>query len=177
MNCPKTANTRPATDAARLAVFSSLGEAALGARAADLFAGTGAYGLEAASRGAASVFFAERSAAAFKILRANIANAQKNMPEANLKPLMADCLSPAIYGENKFDLIFADPPYAMLSEAGFAEKLFSIFAHIAAEGAIAVLEAPAEYNPPAFPALEPLKRLGKKSNGKPSQIIFRVKKI
>lgn len=175
MSSPKTSNTRPATDAARLAVFSSLGGAAQGARAADLFAGTGAYGLEAASRGAASVFFVERAAAVFKILRENIGRVQKAAP-AELKAALADCLSPAIYGENKFDLIFADPPYAMLSEAGFAEKLFSIFAHIAADGAIAVLEAPAEYAPPAFPALEPLNRLGKKSNGKPSQIIFRVKK-
>ena len=52
LNSPKGETTRPATDAARLAIFSSLGDLVENACVLDIFAGTGSYGLEAASRGA-----------------------------------------------------------------------------------------------------------------------------
>ena len=65
LDAPKGDTTRPATDAARQAIFSSLGEAVVGAQVLDMFAGTGSYGLEAASRGAKSAVFVEKSPAAF----------------------------------------------------------------------------------------------------------------
>ena len=174
--CPNNGNTRPATDAARLAAFSSIGAAVEGARVLDLFAGTGAYGLEAASRGAEEVMFVERGAAAFKALRANIEKVKKNAP-AIMKPVMADCFSETIYGGKTFDLIFADPPYAMLADNDFTAKLLDLFARRAAPGAWALLEAPAEFEPPEHSAARPLKRLGKKSKGKPTQIIFGITPI
>src|SRR5258708_32993696 len=58
---PKGDATRPATDGMRQAVFSSLGASVVGARFLDLFAGSGAYGLEALSPGAASGVFVEQS--------------------------------------------------------------------------------------------------------------------
>src|SRR5512146_1544881 len=70
---PRSGETRPTSDRVREAVFSSLGECVVGASVLDLFAGTGALGLEAASRGADSVAFVERSMPALKSLEQNLA--------------------------------------------------------------------------------------------------------
>ena len=174
LNSPKGDATRPATDAARLAIFSSLGDIIENAQILDIFAGTGSYGLEAASRGAKSVVFIENNAQAFKVLKSNIAEVKK-LVSANFSAIMCDCLKSAKRLENtNFDIVFADPPYALLSNADFQEKLFSFFKEIACQDTIFVLEAPAEYNLPQTEQIEELKRLGKKSKGKPSQIIFKI---
>ncbi len=174
LNSPKGDSTRPATDAARLAIFSSLGQIVENAQVLDVFAGTGSYGLEAASRGAKKVIFIENNAQAFKVLKANIAEIKK-LVKADLSAIMSDCLKSAKRLENiAFDIIFADPPYALLSNADFQEKLFNFFKEIANENTTFVLEAPAEYNLPENTNFTELKRLGKKSKGKPSQIIFKT---
>ena len=76
LDVPRTDAVRPATDAARQAIFSSLGSAVEGASVLDLFAGTGSYGLEAASRGAAAATFAETDRLALAALRRNIERAK-----------------------------------------------------------------------------------------------------
>ncbi len=73
LHAPRGRETRPATDQLREAVFSSLGPRVEGARVADLFAGTGSYGLEALSRGATSGCFVENNRQALVCLRANLA--------------------------------------------------------------------------------------------------------
>src|SRR5436305_7428009 len=76
---PKGDAVRPATDGMRQAVFSSLGARVVGARFVDLFAGSGAYGLEAWSRGAAGGLFVEKSAKTISCLRQNIAAVAKSV--------------------------------------------------------------------------------------------------
>jgi 16S rRNA (guanine966-N2)-methyltransferase len=115
---PKGDAVRPATDGMRQSVFSSLGARVAGARFADLFAGSGAYGLEAFSRGAAGGTFVERSARASACLRKNIAAVCRSMGKngAELLAVEADALSlPTGTGEPP-DLIFVDPPYDMIAE-------------------------------------------------------------
>jgi 16S rRNA (guanine966-N2)-methyltransferase len=111
---PRT-GVRPTADRIREAVFSSLGARVVGARVLDLFAGTGALGLEAASRGARSVTFVEQAHEALESLQKNIQAFQKNREvdcsfvvahgtvAKQLQKLAAD--------REAFQLVFADPPY------------------------------------------------------------------
>src|SRR5690242_14529688 len=76
---PKGDAVRPATDGMRQAVFSSLGARVAGARFLDLFAGSGAYGLEALSRGAAGGVFVEQNAKAAACVKKNIETVCKSL--------------------------------------------------------------------------------------------------
>ncbi|MCB0386966.1 MAG: RsmD family RNA methyltransferase, partial [Bdellovibrionales bacterium] len=80
---PTGQGTRPATDRMREAVFSSLGPLVEGSRCLDLFAGTGAYGLEALSRGATAVSFVENDTKALRALKTNQDTVLKSL---NLQP-------------------------------------------------------------------------------------------
>ena len=184
LDSPRGDTTRPATDAARQAIFSSLGETVQGASILDMFAGTGAYGLEAASRGAARVVFAEIDRRALACLKKNAANVlgalRANGAFATLETLSTDCMRlPKIFENAKFDIVFADPPYRMLLAEDSLGRVLETFAAFAGEDTLFVLEAPADFEPPAETsdgkfALDILKRLGKKSKGKPSQLIFKM---
>lgn len=102
---------RPTKGQVREAIFSSLGGTCEGLRVLDLFAGAGGLGLEAWSRGAASVTFVEQHPAVWKNLKANVDAFRSNLlGEANC--LKGDALKYAekTRGE-QYDLIFADPPY------------------------------------------------------------------
>lgn len=102
--------TRPTSDRTRETLFSML-LSRLGSfdglAVADLFAGSGALGLEALSRGAASCIFAEQDAAAIRAIRQNIANLHAQ-PQCDVRAASALSLGPA---KQPLDLIFADPPY------------------------------------------------------------------
>jgi 16S rRNA (guanine966-N2)-methyltransferase len=107
---PKDRAIRPTSDRAREALFGILehGQPPVrGARFLDLFCGTGAVGLEAASRGAAEVVLVDRHAAALALARANLA--RLGAPP-NVSVLAADAarLGPA---RRAYDLVFLDPPY------------------------------------------------------------------
>jgi 16S rRNA (guanine966-N2)-methyltransferase len=110
---PAGTTTRPTADRVRQALFDRLlhapwaGRDALeGARVLDVFAGTGAFGLEALSRGAADAVFLERDRAALAALRANVAACGA---EARCRVLPADALRPP---PGRFcTLLFLDPPY------------------------------------------------------------------
>ena len=118
LSVPKGDAVRPATDGMRQAVFSSLGGRVAGARFVDLFAGSGAYGLEAFSRGASGGTFVERSAKASACLRRNIAAVCRSVGKGGeeLVAVEADALSlPAGVGDPP-DLIFVDPPYESIPE-------------------------------------------------------------
>lgn len=107
---PKNRAIRPTSDRAREALFSILehGEPPVrGARFLDLFCGTGAVGLEAASRGAAEVVLVDQHAAALALARANIA--RLGAPATvSLRAADAARLGPAGHA---YDLVFLDPPY------------------------------------------------------------------
>ena len=108
---PKT-GVRPTQDRVRAAVFSSLAERIPGARVLDLFAGSGALGLEAYSRGAASVCWVESDRRVLAVLQENVR--QLCVPLAGDIQVVPDDVLRFIRGAPPgmaFDLIFADPPY------------------------------------------------------------------
>jgi len=106
--------TRPTAGRVREALFSMLGELAAATEVLDLFAGSGALGIEALSRGAARATFVERSPRALAALRANVA--ALGLRE-RARVLEEDALT-ALRGPAKYDLVFLDPPYAMAAELG-----------------------------------------------------------
>jgi 16S rRNA (guanine(966)-N(2))-methyltransferase RsmD len=117
---PRDRAVRPTSDRVREAVFSSLGDRVIGADVLDLFAGTGALGLEAASRGAHTVLFLEHSQPALTALHANI-EAFKRHPGAptDLTVCAADAFSELAQLSSDgrvFSLIFADPPYGQTTQ-------------------------------------------------------------
>jgi 16S rRNA (guanine966-N2)-methyltransferase len=99
--------TRPTTDFVRQALFSILGERVENARALDLFAGSGAIGLEALSRGAASCVFVDDHRQACAAIGENLAKTRLDGGRA----VRADAASFLKRDTASYDLIFADPPY------------------------------------------------------------------
>lgn len=121
---PRGGLVRPTSDRVRGAIFSSLAERVVGATVLDLFAGSGALGLEAASRGARAVTFVENAASALAVLERNIAACRRNrMLTTEFHVVRGDARQP----RGRFDLVFADPPYG-----GLAQELLSAAALLAA---------------------------------------------
>ncbi|HEY5045131.1 MAG TPA: 16S rRNA (guanine(966)-N(2))-methyltransferase RsmD [Solirubrobacteraceae bacterium] len=112
LQAPKgRATTRPTSDRVREAVFSMLGTIA-GEEVLDLFAGTGALGIEALSRGAKRAVFVERDAAALEALRSNLAVLGLEAGEAEVRRTDAlDALRSARARAETYDLVLIDPPY------------------------------------------------------------------
>lgn len=108
LEVPAGRGTRPTTDRVREALFSALGELA-GARVLDLYAGSGAVGLEALSRGAAHALLVERDPRALRALRANVA--ALGLPGAVVAPLDAAAALAGACPGDPYDLAFLDPPY------------------------------------------------------------------
>ena len=109
LRVPK-AVTRPTSDRVREAVFSILGARVCGATVLDLFAGSGAMGLEALSRGAAKAYFVEKDRGASRVIEANIDRA--GLGAAVGGPTRGEAIG-FLRGAagGLFDLVFADPPY------------------------------------------------------------------
>ena len=107
LKSPKRHALRPTQDRIRQVIFSSLADLVPGARVLDLYAGTGAFGIEALSRGAASAVFVEENKEAIQCIRDNLAHCrlQGDVRQADVTAFLAKP-SP-----EPFDLIFADPPY------------------------------------------------------------------
>lgn len=105
---PVLKSVRPTKDRVREAVFNMIAEKVPGSKVLDLFAGSGAYGLEALSRGAVSSLFVEKDETCAKILSENIDSL--SLTDSS-EVIVSDV--EAFLGENtrKFDLIFSDPPY------------------------------------------------------------------
>jgi 16S rRNA (guanine966-N2)-methyltransferase len=102
---PRGQLTRPTADRVREALFSMLGDVE-GARVLDLYAGSGALGIEALSRGAAAATFVERDARAVAAIERNLAAVGV---EAEL--IRDDAVRFMARSEGEFDLVFCDPPY------------------------------------------------------------------
>lgn len=124
IGAPPGMATRPTTDRVREAWMSAVAGHLPGARVLDLFAGSGALGLEALSRGAESAVFVEQAPAALKVLRAN---AEALGAGGRARIVRGDAVKFAKELEaGAFDLAFADPPYGQ----GFAEALAGQFAEV-----------------------------------------------
>jgi 16S rRNA (guanine966-N2)-methyltransferase len=102
---------RPVSDMAREGLFSSLGERVAGARVLDLFAGTGALGIEALSRGAAEAVFVERDRAALAALRGNLDRTRLRDRATVVGSTVRALLGRDDKNGAPFDLVLADPPY------------------------------------------------------------------
>lgn len=175
LQIPKRGDLRPATDALRAAVFSSLARHVAGARVLDLFAGTGAYGLEALSRGALHATWVENHAAATAAIQANLAAVAKSLGAANSSVLghivKHDVFAWSPLTGETFDLVFADPPYALLPERG-AELLARAATWLTpGPDSRLVLEAPGSFTPSPPPGWTLLRRLGKGTH-QPGALIF-----
>lgn len=121
---PPGDRTRPTSDRVREALFNSLapGGDLEGLRFADLYAGSGAVGIEALSRGAAAALFVESHALTAKLLRRNIADLGVTGAEVVAAPV--EKVLQNAPGE-PFDIVFADPPYAVTDQA-IADVLASL---------------------------------------------------
>lgn len=107
LDTPRT-DMRPTMDRVRGAIFSSLGELVPGARVLDLFAGSGALGIEALSRGATSATFVESHPACVAAIERNLAKARL---VGEVRRLDAFAFLARARTAQPFDVIFADPPY------------------------------------------------------------------
>lgn len=164
---------RPATDYLREAVFSSLAALVPGARVLDLFAGTGAYALEALSRGAASSAAVDLRTA--DTIRANAAAVAKSMglPELPLEVVAGDAVAyrPAA---PDFDLVFADPPWDLWECRGAEIAAAAASASAPGSHVRLILEAPGGFAVPAPFGWEIRKVLGKGKGQPAASVLARV---
>jgi 16S rRNA (guanine966-N2)-methyltransferase len=116
LRIPKGDLVRPATDAMRQAVFSSIASRIEGAWFLDLFAGSGAYGLEALSRGAVGGVWVEKNAKVAACVRQNVTAVCKSLArdEHDLTVLNLDATTVPVNGGAVPDLVFIDPPYDLI---------------------------------------------------------------
>ncbi len=142
--------TRPTSDRVREAVFSAL-EARMdldGARVLDLYAGSGALGLEALSRGAARARFVESDRRAADVLRRNVADLALPGAEVTAAPVATVLAAPP---DAPYDLVLADPPYA-LPDGDLAAVLAALTAGgWLAPSALLVVERSARNATPTWP--------------------------
>jgi 16S rRNA (guanine966-N2)-methyltransferase len=138
---PASAAIRPTPDRVRETLFNWLGTATPAAQCLDLFAGSGALGLEALSRGAAHVSFVEQDAAAVRELRARLAEWQAR----DAAVTRADALRYLGGTARPFDIVFLDPPYgsllleraaALLTARGWLKPAALIYVECAAREAL-----------------------------------------
>ncbi|THV42920.1 16S rRNA (guanine(966)-N(2))-methyltransferase RsmD [Glycomyces buryatensis] len=124
---PSGDRTRPTSDRVREALFNSLapGGDLQGLRFADLYAGSGAVGLEAISRGAEHALFVESHALTAKLLRRNIAELDVDNADVICAPVEKALATPP---DEPYDIVFADPPYAV-TDAAVAAFLEALVEH------------------------------------------------
>jgi 16S rRNA (guanine966-N2)-methyltransferase len=154
----KGLSLRPTSDRLRETLFNVLGELVSGASFLDLFAGTGAVGIEALSRGARHVTFVEKHAPAMALIKKNLEALEIR---GNVRLLTKDALhaleqlaSEPLSANSRIDLLFLDPPYA--EKAQYTEILsFLGDAALLAENAVVVAEHLCSFDlPETFGKLE-----------------------
>jgi 16S rRNA (guanine966-N2)-methyltransferase len=131
---------RPTMDRVKAAIFSSLGDSVAGARVLDLFAGSGALGIEALSRGASSALFVEEDRQSVEIIERNLAKTKLKGPVRQQD--VFDFL-PHVPGEETFQIVFADPPYEKTKNGeSYTEKLVTseALSRLMRSGGVFVLE-------------------------------------
>lgn len=148
ISAPPGEDVRPTADRVREALFSSLQPLLPGARVLDLYAGSGALGLEAVSRGAAHATLVERDRRTLAVLSANVEAV--GLPGVVVLPHdVGAALAGALPGA-PFDLVFADPPYRTPA-AEIDRLVVTLLAHLA-PGATVVVERARRDPAPAWPA-------------------------
>ena len=127
LKVPKTDAIRPTQDRVREALFNIIQCEIAGADFLDLFAGSGAVGLEALSRGAKSVTFVEQNRRHLAVLNENLTVLCPPSTSTSCAVIAADCYRwLASYSGPGFSVGFADPPYALGEEKGYAQVLATL---------------------------------------------------
>lgn len=140
LETPNVSTTKPTMDKVRAGVFSALGPAVEGANVLDLFAGSGSYGFEALSRGAASATFVDSSSVAVDTIKKNAAK----LNQENVTIIQGDVLAFLEQNLQEFSVIFVDPPYKLDVYEDVVKTL--IRRNILSSNAIIVLESERELN-------------------------------
>ncbi|HHU11285.1 MAG TPA: 16S rRNA (guanine(966)-N(2))-methyltransferase RsmD [Intrasporangiaceae bacterium] len=156
IHAPKGSGTRPTSDRAREALFSALVArgAVDGARVLDLYAGSGALGIEAVSRGATGAVLVDHDRGAVGAMRRSLAELDLTEGEVRVQARAVDAY---LRGEaSPVDLVFLDPPYPLTEEA-LADNLAALADGWLADGALVVVERSVRSPEPRWPAgLEPV---------------------
>jgi 16S rRNA (guanine966-N2)-methyltransferase len=162
LKVPKS-GTRPTSDRVREAIFSSLDArgAVQGAAVADLYAGSGALGLEAGSRGAAEVVLVDRAAPAAAVCRDNARVLRERVPRIAIDVHPQPVLGFLRGTTRTFDLVFIDPPYDV-DEDEIADVLGALVPRLGPD-AVVVVERSARSPEPSWP--EGLVPFSKRSYG------------
>ncbi len=155
---PKGQATRPTGDRVKEALFAILGPlGGEGSRTLDLYAGSGALGLEALSRGCEQVVFVEEARAALEALRANIAHV-RGEASCLVVPKSVERALPSLaaVGDGSFSLVLADPPYADVTSGKAVRALAALIANgVLAPGGRLVLEHASSDTSPIVEGLAP----------------------
>jgi 16S rRNA (guanine966-N2)-methyltransferase len=133
LHAPPGRGTRPTSDKVREAIFSVLGDIE-GFDVLDLFAGSGALGIEALSRGASSALFVDTDQDAVAVIRRNLAAVGVESPVQK-----RDALRFLAAGDGRFELVFADPPYSSAPRLG--ESLSRHLPAVLSKNAVIVTES------------------------------------
>lgn len=123
---PKTFKTRPLTSKVRASIFNRLGDIK-GLTVLDAYAGSGAFGIEALSLGAAHVTFIEKSRTVAKVITSNVETLDLASKAEVLVEDVASTLKKASIGQ--FDIILADPPYAEIQEEDLNIMFYKLVEH------------------------------------------------
>ncbi|MGQ3685774.1 MAG: 16S rRNA (guanine(966)-N(2))-methyltransferase RsmD [Candidatus Loosdrechtia sp.] len=145
LSAVKGEDTRPILDRVKESLFNILTDVIPGSDVIDLFAGTGAIGIEALSRGAKSCIFVERDKTAIQVIKKNLA-VTRLQDKARVLPY--DVFKVADYLEKnkiKSDLVFASPPYPLVEQNSYMNKLLALFSllnskQILEQGGLIVLQ-------------------------------------
>jgi 16S rRNA (guanine966-N2)-methyltransferase len=141
LETPRGMATRPTSDKLRETLFNVLGASVAGAKVVDLYAGSGAVGIEAISRGAEFVWFAEKAPSAVAAIRANL-RALKiaggyALEDRGVARLLESLAKKA---RADVDVVFLDPPYEAADEYKRTMEFLSSHAEMMAEGAVVIAE-------------------------------------
>lgn len=189
LTSPKSASTHPMGERERLALFNSLVSLLAdqsdfdpthplqGLNILDAYAGTGALGLEALSRGAKSATFIENHPAATQALRQNIQNLSPT-PNSTSTTIIKSPVAHTNLAPHSFQLIFADPPYDYLSPTSkhhstTEDELSHLLSSLAPSGYF-VLSHPANFNHKQFAESNKLKQINTKKYAAANLSIFTI---
>lgn len=142
---PRGVRLRPTSGLVREAIFNILGDLVEGAAVLDLYAGTGALGIEALSRGAGRTVFVEAEGPACQAILESLARARLSERAKVIRGRLPSALSAL---EPEFDIILMDPPY----QSDTVDETLARLAPLLAEGGLVVYEHGSRYNPPGRPA-------------------------